>query len=95
MSDDNSPSGGVGFASLLAIAFIVLKLCHVIDWSWWWVLSPLWIGVFLAVVVLGIAFFLADRDERRQKKRAKELQERTTRLSEDIKRLQKQMNDVR
>lgn len=52
-----SSSGGIGFAGLLTIVFIVLKLTHVIDWSWWWVLSPLWIsfGLFLALlVVIGV-----------------------------------------
>lgn len=38
---------GVGFGGLLAILFIGLKLDHVIDWEWVWVLSPLWIGVAL------------------------------------------------
>ena len=44
---------GVGFSSLLTILFIALKLTGVITWSWWWVLSPLWItaGLLLAVVV--------------------------------------------
>lgn len=42
----------VGFGGLLAIAFIVLKLCGVIGWSWWWVLSPLWIPLALIVVVV-------------------------------------------
>jgi len=28
------------------LIFMVLKLCHVIDWSWWWVTAPLW-GVLL------------------------------------------------
>ena len=37
--------------TLLAVAFIVLKLCGVIDWSWVWVLSPLWISVALFLVV--------------------------------------------
>ena len=32
--------GGVGFFGLLTITFIVLKLCNVITWSWFWVLSP-------------------------------------------------------
>lgn len=45
-------SGGVGFGGLLTTVFIVLKLTHVIDWSWWWVLSPLWIGVGLCIVIL-------------------------------------------
>ena len=53
-------SGGVGFAGLLAILFIGLKLGHVIDWSWWWVLSPLWIpaGIFIGIIAV-ILFFVA------------------------------------
>lgn len=43
-------SGGIGFVGLLAIAFIVLKLCNVITWSWAWVLSPIWISVGLAII---------------------------------------------
>jgi len=55
MSSSSSKSSGIGFAGLLTIVFIVLKLTSVIDWSWWWVLSPIWIGVaFWVVVVLGI-----------------------------------------
>ena len=48
-------SGGVGFAGLLTILFIGLKLGGVINWSWWWVLSPLWIS-FLAAI--GIVAFI-------------------------------------
>ena len=47
--------GGIGFCGLLAIAFIVLKLCGVIAWSWWWVLAPLWIPVALAVIIVIVA----------------------------------------
>ena len=60
----STSSGGVGFAGLLTIAFIVLKLIGVITWSWWWVLSPLWIGFALFVVVLLIVLLViavADR----------------------------------
>ena len=45
--------GGVGFLGLLTIAFIVLKLCKVINWSWIWVLSPIWIGIFAIGIILG------------------------------------------
>jgi hypothetical protein len=62
-SSSSSSSSGIGFAGLLTIAFIVLKLIHEIRWSWWWVLSPLWIGAALAVVivllVLGFAAIVA------------------------------------
>ena len=51
-SSSSSSSGGIGFAGLLAVAFIVLKLLHQIDWSWWWVLSPLWISAALGVFIL-------------------------------------------
>jgi hypothetical protein len=53
----NSP-GGVGFTGLLTIAFIVLKLTHVIDWSWLWVLSPLWIAVILSILLAVLFTFL-------------------------------------
>ena len=43
--------GGIGFLGLLTIVFITLRLCGVIDWSWWWVLSPLWIPVSICIAV--------------------------------------------
>lgn len=56
MSNNSSSnaSGGIGFAGLLTIVFIVLKLLDKINWDWVWVLSPLWISVALAVLVLII-----------------------------------------
>ena len=47
-------STGISFTSLLAVAFIVLKLIGYIDWSWWWVTSPLWINFGLALLLLCI-----------------------------------------
>lgn len=44
-------SGGIGFAGLLTIVFIVLKLTDVIQWSWLWVLSPLWISLALSILL--------------------------------------------
>ena len=56
MSDNSSSSsGGIGFCGLLTIVFIVLKLTDYIAWSWWWVLSPLWIGFAVLIAVLLIA----------------------------------------
>jgi hypothetical protein len=54
-SSSSSSSGGIGFTGLLTIAFITLKLCHIIDWSWWWVLSPIWIALVLALVFIAVA----------------------------------------
>ena len=54
-----SKTGGIGFAGLLTIAFIVLKLCGVIAWSWWWVLSPVWITAAIAVLTILITITIA------------------------------------
>lgn len=51
---NNKSSGGVGFCGVLTIVFVVLKLVGVINWSWVWVLSPIWIDVLLLLVCLGI-----------------------------------------
>lgn len=51
-NSSNASTGGVGFTSLLQITFIVLKLCKVINWSWFWVLSPTWISTGLVVLVV-------------------------------------------
>ena len=48
-----SAGGGMGLPTLLLIIFIILKLTNVIDWSWLWVLSPLWL------VPVGMIIFLA------------------------------------
>ena len=48
----NNNTGGIGFAGLLAIVFITLKLTGYIAWSWWWVLSPLWIPLAFVVTIL-------------------------------------------
>ena len=54
----NTKTTGVGFTGLLTIAFIVLKLCGVINWSWLWVLSPIWISILLVIVAFVIAYVL-------------------------------------
>ena len=53
---NNSNSGGVSAPVLLLITFVVLKLTNVIDWSWWWVLSPMWISFLFIAFIIGGAF---------------------------------------
>ena len=55
---ENVSTGGIGFSGLLTIVFIVLKLCHVIDWSWGWVLSPLWICFAISFIIVIILIIL-------------------------------------
>ena len=70
----SSSSSGVSVVGLLGVAFIVLKLCKVIDWSWWWVLAPFWIPgglIVLLLFVLGIiavACVITDRREANREK---------------------------
>lgn len=51
----NTGGSGIGFGGMLAILFIGLKLTGYVTWSWWWVLSPLWIP---AVIVLLICIIM-------------------------------------
>lgn len=59
MSEHKSSSGGIGFCGLLAIVFITLKLCGTINWSWWWVLGPLWIPLAVLLLFAGLCFGFA------------------------------------
>jgi len=58
-SSSSSSSGGIGFAGLLTIVFITLKLLGYISWSWVWVLSPIWISLILVVLVLLVVLVIA------------------------------------
>ena len=65
-SEDDKPSvvrflrGHLGFSGLLTIVFIVLKLCNVINWNWFWVSSPiifsasLWILLFVILIIIAL-----------------------------------------
>ena len=64
-----SKTGGIGFFGLLTIVFITLKLTNYIDWSWWWVLSPLWIPfAIIMLVILLLAMFTNGRFTIRRRK---------------------------
>jgi hypothetical protein len=66
-NNSSSSSSGIGFSGLLTVAFsglltvafIVLKLCGVINWSWWWVLSPIWISMLLILLILLIVVIVS------------------------------------
>ena len=64
-----SKTGGIGFFGLLTIVFITLKLTNYIDWSWWWVLSPLWIPfAMIVLVILLLVIFTNGRFTIRRRK---------------------------
>ena len=51
MSTQTYSSGGIGLGTILFVVFLILKLTHVIDWSWWWITAPLWIPFCLGVLI--------------------------------------------
>lgn len=54
MSNKTVVYQGPGFCTLLGLVFIVLKLCNVINWSWWWVTAPLWIPAGICFAILAV-----------------------------------------
>lgn len=66
---DTASNGGLGLCSVVGVVFVILKLIHVIDWSWVWVLSPFWIGISLILLLYLIVFIitLATHRNRRTK----------------------------
>lgn len=64
-SNRNSSSSGIGICGVLTIVFVVLKLVGVINWSWLWVLCPLWIDILLTVIVL-IIIAIIDNNTRKK-----------------------------
>jgi hypothetical protein len=97
MSDSKSSSGGIGFLGLLTIAFIVLKLCKVIAWSWLWVLAPTWIPLALAILFFSTAALIEwQAQKRRQKlydKSFKELTSKWEQRLEEMREKQKLKNE--
>lgn len=84
MSESNSSSsGGIGVVGLLGVVFVVLKLTHVIDWSWWYVTLPFWGGLALGLVIVGIPLvflliaavveIIGDRRRRNARNRARKV----------------------
>jgi hypothetical protein len=72
MSSNNTSTvvRGTSLSTLLTVLFVALKLTGVIDWSWWWVVSPIWIswGLF---VVLFVLLLIAAVGYKLYKKRSK------------------------
>lgn len=54
MSENKIELSDSWMLGVLGIAFIILKLCHVINWSWWWVLSPFWLPFSAAIAIIAI-----------------------------------------
>lgn len=59
---DQSTSGGIGITTVIFLIFLTLKLTNNIDWSWWWVTSPIWIPIvgflfiFIFIIIIGLLY---------------------------------------
>jgi len=59
--ENHAASTTVGIGGLLGVAFVVLRLCGVINWSWWWVLAPFWIPVAFSLLIVIFALVLSGK----------------------------------
>lgn len=66
MSWNNEPktetkyvASGTSLSTLLTVLFVALKLLGKISWSWWWVLSPLWISAGIAILIIIVVVLIA------------------------------------
>lgn len=67
MTVKHQQDGGIGFVGLLTIVFITLKLTGYIDWSWWWVLSPVLISIGIGILLLLVFLGIAIREDRKDR----------------------------
>ena len=58
MNNNENGVAGIGVSGLLGVAFVILKLCHVIEWPWIWVLAPFWVPVAIFVAILLVLAIL-------------------------------------
>ena len=91
-SDTSGTKVSIDFTGLLQLLFIALKLMGYINWSWLWVLSPLWISVMFLIIVVVVIELVENRPRRALKKlkkltvkKSQENIENEKRLKEEIK----------
>lgn len=63
---------GLSLSTVVLVVFVILKLVGVITWSWWWVLSPIWISaglvllwVLLEVVIIYLTIYIDGKERKR------------------------------
>lgn len=59
---DNNAKGGLGLGGILFVVFLILKLCKVITWSWWWVFAPIWIPFAIVLIIIIIALIIGSKE---------------------------------
>lgn len=63
MTEKNTSTGGITFMGALALLLIALKLLGIIEWSWLWVLAPIWLRLCFAVLTTLILLLIRRRHD--------------------------------
>lgn len=71
--NNNSNTSGIGFFGVLTIVFIILKLTGSIDWSWWYVLAPIWVPFGLILVIIPPIVIWENKKRLKREKDLKDL----------------------
>ena len=53
--EDYQTAAGLSMPLIVFLVFLILRLTHLIGWSWWWVTSPLWIVAALIILTALIS----------------------------------------
>lgn len=54
-------NNGLGLLGTIAVVFIILKLVGVLTWGWIWVLSPIWFGIIISLIIIIIVLILGGK----------------------------------
>lgn len=46
----------LNFPTILFLIFLILKLTNYINWSWWWIISPILISFGLEILIISIVY---------------------------------------
>lgn len=65
MNNKTEVSTNMAWSTILTIVFIALKVTDVIDWSWWWVVSPMLIHVALVLIASLVLIWFAYQKNKR------------------------------
>lgn len=53
-----SEKTGVSILTVIQVVFLILKLTNLINWSWWWVLAPMWMSLLFAILVIVVVVLI-------------------------------------
>ena len=68
MDKNNTKGIGLGIFDVVGVVFIILKLCKIIDWSWWWVTAPFWLPAIIVILLSLIMAIIIEGQNKRKLK---------------------------